>query len=701
MRNNSAIVGCLTLVLSSLMYAQDVEPAVQSVTPAFTEAQVAAGQTAYQLNCSIGCHQPDLAGAGPIAPLRGPRFMSSWSEQTVASLLDSMRTAMPPTKPGGLSEETYVNLLAYILSSNGGVTGTVALTATSLQQINSITAAVVDTPAAGPPVPPAAEGPTGVTIAGSVPDFVPVTDAMLNNPDPANWMMIRGNHQAHSYSPLDEITTDNVKGMQLAWVWSLGGDATNQLSPLVYNGIMFIFNPGNKVQALTADTGELIWEQSLGGRLGAMRGTAIYDDKLIVNTPAGHIVALNAVTGELMWDTLIGDDFSNSSGPIVGNGKIFTGLTSCTAYRQQKCFVSAYDANDGSFLWKFETVASAGTPGGDTWGTLDNLLRSGTDTWITPSFDVETNTVFIGVSQPKPWMPVSRGLTVFDAALYSNSTLALDADTGELRWYYQHVPGEAFDMDEVFERMLIDVDGEKLVFSSGKHGILWKLNRTTGQYLGHKETIFQNVFTGFDKETGKPTYRNDIAEQRIGEWLQGCPSTAGGHNWQSMSYHPGAGVIVIPLSQSCVEMRAQTVEMVDGGGGAAANRRWSAIPGKENLIGKLGAFDVRTLEEVWSFEQPASFLTSVLTTAGNLLFVGDMDRMFRAMDVRNGAILWQTRLGTSVQGYPVSFSVAGEQYIAVSTGLGGGSPRIVPSILTPQIRYPNHGNALYVFKLPD
>jgi len=550
-------------------------------------------------------------------------------------------------------------------------------------------------------------------LRAQVKDFRPVTEAMLRNPGSGDWLNWRRTDNAWGYSPLNQINRENVQQLQLAWSWAMDDTGAQEATPLVYDGVMYLPNPRGVIQALDAATGNLIWEYRPGvaaasggadtdtGR-GIQRNVAIFGDRIFAATNDAHIIALDARTGKLVWDTRVADSklgYGYTSGPIVVRGKVIAGITGCSRYKDDVCFITGHDAATGKELWRTSTVARPGEPGGDTWGDLPLLLRAGSDPWIPGSYDPDSNLVYWGTAQAKPWARAVRGTD--GDALYTNSTLALDPDTGKMKWYYQHIPGETQDMDEVFENILIDMGGRKSLFKMGKLGILWQLDRTSGAFIRATDLGYQTILD-VNPGTGKVTYRPGKIPY-IGDELDMCPSTSGFKSWRAMAFNPQTNALYIPLTLNCEKAVFGAVpEKVTGGGGAGPVRRTNyRHPDSGGNLGEFLAMDIRSGKILWRHRTPSPSNTAALSTAGGLAFGGDWDRHMYAYDAATGKILWQTRLTTSAQGFPITYLAKGKQYVAMLAGVGGGSwSTLIAPDLAGQVRRPNSGNAMLVFALP-
>jgi alcohol dehydrogenase (cytochrome c) len=682
----------------------------QTAQAPFTTAQAAAGRTAYAADCA-SCHQANLSGSGEQPALAGASFMAAWGRRPIRDFYADISANMPYGRAGSLDAATYQAITAFVMVANGAHPSSVAFDGTQTTPIGSIANGQIPADIAKPKAPrvDAARAPAmrlGQTLVGDIKNYTPVTDAMLVHPDPKDWLIYRGNYQAHSHSALDQINAGNVAQLQLKWSWAMNEGGENATGPTIHDGVMFLANTSNTVQALDARTGELLWENRLGPiatrAYSALRSLAVYQDKVYINATDAKLYALDAKTGKVAWETdiaLPGRGFNETGGVIVAHGKVIVGLTLCRG-QMPHCYISAYDAQTGAQVWKFTTIADKGTPGGDTWGDVPDDMRAGGETWIAGSYDPELHLTYWGTAQSKPWMQASRRSGTA-ATLYANSTLALDVDTGKLKWYFSHAPGETFDLDEVFERVLIDHGAQKTLMTIGKAGILWKLDRVTGKFIAARQTVFQNVYDGIDKKTGRLSFRPDVLAQKTNTWISACPSAAGGHDWPPTSYDQKNDLMIIPLDQSCNLMRGHDVAQHTGSVQTEGEERVFFMPGTDGNMGRLAAYHTADMKPVWSFQQRAPFLTGVLSTDGDVSFVGDYDRVFRAVETTTGKTLWTVRLPTVVQGNPVSFAVDGKQYIAITTGLGGGSPFAKPSSMLGELHHPDHGQALYVFALPD
>jgi alcohol dehydrogenase (cytochrome c) len=549
--------------------------------------------------------------------------------------------------------------------------------------------------------------------------FVPVTDAMLQNPDPADWLMWRRTLDGWGYSPLEQINPGNVAGLELVWQQPMG-TGIQEATPLVYSGVMYVPNNGDYIQAFDGQTGKSIWEYKRvlpeGVTGGTNRNIAIWGATLIDGSSDNQIYALDARTGELVWETpVVGPTLRAraSSGPIIADGKVITGRQCQPDATHESCIITAHDANTGRELWRTRTIPRPGEPGDETWGDVPLEQRWHVGTWMVPSYDAELKRIYIGTSVTIPAPKFILGGNDKEH-LYHNSTLALDPDTGEIVWYYQHIV-DHWDLDHPFERLLVDTavapdpdavpwinprlrpGEERKVITGipGKTGLVYTLDRVTGEFLWARPTVMQNVITDIDGATGKAHVNPEMLFTHKDQKLTVCPGTNGGKNWPAGAYSPQTNTMYMPMQNMCMEATTQT-DQRDPSLVYGFRSEYIIAPGATQ-VGTVWAISAETGKTAWRYEQRAGVM-SLVATGGGLVFGGDVAGRFKAYDAATGAVLWETELGAPVSGYPISFAVDGRQYVAVTTG-----PSLVAAAarrMTPELPADASTASVYVFALP-
>ena len=557
----------------------------------------------------------------------------------------------------------------------------------------------------------------------------PVTDAMLRNPDSADWLMYSRTYDAQRFSPLDEINRDNVGRLQRAWSKRLP-DGALEVIPLVHRGVMYLTTPGtrdsgSRVWALDAATGELLWEyvppNLASSRLKAL---AIYGDLIYYTAPApagepSPLIALDAATGKVRWQTPVSIE-NHTAGAIVVEGKVLSGRT-CNSERSN-CFIAAHDARTGKELWRFHTAPGAGEPGDESWGgaPIDGRRAA---TWGLPgTYDPVRRLLYWGIANPMPNTRADRHGGNPDAIarqapadLYSNSTVALRPDTGELVWYYQHLPGDDWDMDITHEKTLIrtvlDPDPahvkwinpsvprgveRDVAITVGEGGGVWVNDRDTGEFLWAMPFPFDTpnfILSDIDVETGVGHINWDVVLTEPGASRTICYWNT--RSFWPTAYSPRSNSLFVPYVNHCLNM----TRAVPGGDGE--RRGGALLPGSspEKFAG-LAKIDMRTGKITRLYEGRAGGNGAVLATAGGVLFWGDITQVLRAFDAETGKILWESEpLGATVQTSTITYAVDGRQYVAVINAealLGARALATAGGVTLPEHR----GNSLNVFALP-
>ena len=553
------------------------------------------------------------------------------------------------------------------------------------------------------------------TLASSVgATYTLVTDARLTAPEDANWLMYRRTYNGWGYSPLADINTENVKSLVPVWSYSTGVEEGHQAPPIVNDGVMFISTPQNQVLALDARSGDLLWRyrRELPDDLLQLhptnRGVALYGDRVYLATVDAFLVCLDAQSGAVIWEAEVEDYLSGyymTMAPLIAKGRVMVGVSG--GEMGIRGFIAAFDAATGEPSWKTYTIPGPGEPGHDTW-PKDTWKHGGVPVWLTGNYDPDSGLAYWGTGNAGPWVGATRA----GDNLYASSVIAVDVTTGKLEAHHQYHWNDSWDWDEVSPPLLIDVprDGDtiKALVHAGRNGYLWILDRAARsiRYVEAQPFVHQDVFTGLDPKTGRPTYAADKVPV-LGKRVEFCPSLWGGKNWPPSAYNPDTGMLYIPANENlCASFTAAPAQYRPGElymGMALSDIEVFPIKQDVDHIGEIQAWDLATGERKWTAKFPQQLWAPLLTTGGGLVFAGGTnDRRFRAFDAQTGSLLWQQRTNSGVTGVPVSYAVDGVQYIAVQSGWGVDAERgqtMLNKSMGTNVHVPQ-GGVLWVFALP-
>lgn len=693
----------LTVAAGAALGAQFVSrlQAQALLAPSFTAAQATAGQQTYAQNCA-SCHGANLDDGEFGPPVKSPEFRQAWFGRSADVLFEKVE-AMPPARPASLGDQRYAEVMAYLLQQNQLAAGDKPLPSDLAALRGILLPGFTGGPSGGlsagvavPPAPPKANPLDRIT---------PVTDAMLANPAPGEWLTWRRGYDGTGFSPLRQITKANVGELRTAWSWSLP-NGPNEGTPLFHDGVLFVHAYGDKVQALDAVSGDLLWQYNRrlpqGTPVSVKRSIALYGDKVFTGTSDTHVVALDAKTGRVVWDSVVAsqkEGFGLTGGVTVAKGKV---IASTTGRAPGGNFIVAFDVNTGKEAWRFNTIPRENEPGGNTWNGVPYNQRNGGSVWTPGSYDPATNLLYFGVAQTYdtgPYRNLKAGEN--NDLLYTDATIALNPDTGKLVWHFQHQPNDQWDYDWSFGRMLLKVPGNQktLVATGGKQAIFDIVEADSGKYAFSFDLGVQDVVIGIDPKTGAKQINPRLIPGG-GDTITTCPHAGGAKNWLPESYNSDSKVMFITLVEACMDL----VPVAPGGRGSLSTGvRWTVRPrpDSDGKYGRLEAFSLETKKSLWKMRQRAPMSTGVLATAGGVVFAAGLDRVLAAYDDATGKELWRVRLNDVANAAPISYQVNGKQYIAVTVGNGGAQaatfPALVPEIKNP----PDRGAAIWVFELPD